>query len=118
MVLAAVDLIKANGRRYWGDTSATPDRPGANIRGARAASPRRRCSTARERSPYDVALRTLLGLIAGVGVAFALHYLDDRRPTTDDRRLTIDDSAALCIIWSYSLFSVLEGRRICNSRTI
>ena len=34
-----------------------------------------------------LALRALLGLIAGVGIAFALHYLDHRRPTTDDRRM-------------------------------
>jgi hypothetical protein len=33
----------------------------------------------------DVALRTLLGLAAAIGVVFALYYLGEGRPTTDER---------------------------------
>ena len=84
IVQAAVDMIKANGRRYWGDTSATPASPGANIAVLRLPTEAALLNGPRTIA-IDVALRTLLGLIAGVGVAFALHYLDDRRPTTDDR---------------------------------
>jgi capsular polysaccharide biosynthesis protein len=82
IVQAAVDLVRANGLRYWGDQSATPERPGVNVavldlpaaaallNGPRAVA-------------LEVALRALLGLIAGVGVAFALHYLDKGRPVDD-----------------------------------
>jgi capsular polysaccharide biosynthesis protein len=83
IVQAAVDLVRTNGLRYWGDTSVIPERPGVNVavldlpgeavllNGPRAIA-------------LEVALRALLSLLAGVGAAFALHYLDDRRPTTDD----------------------------------
>jgi capsular polysaccharide biosynthesis protein len=84
IVQAAVDLIKTNGRRYWGDSNATPEHPSAAVavldlpdaaallNGPRAIA-------------LNVALRALLGLIAGIAAAFALHYLGDRRPMNDER---------------------------------
>ncbi len=85
IVQAAVDLIKTNGQRYWGDTSATSERPGVNIAVLELPAEAARLNGLRTIA-IDVALRTLLGLIVGVGVAFALHYLDHRPPTTDHRR--------------------------------
>ncbi|HEY3229073.1 MAG TPA: hypothetical protein VGJ87_07620, partial [Roseiflexaceae bacterium] len=35
----------------------------------------------------EVALRALLGLLAGVGAAFALYYLDEGRMTEEQRRI-------------------------------
>jgi capsular polysaccharide biosynthesis protein len=88
IVQAAVDLIRANGLRYWGDPSATPERPGINVAvqdlpaaGAQINGPRA--------VALDIALRALLGLLAGVGMAFALHYLAEGRAAAmmiEDRR--------------------------------
>ncbi len=80
---AAVMLIKTNGLRYWGETQATPASPGLNVavlelpvQAARLDGPRT--------IAIDIALRALLGLAAGVGIAFALHYLE-ARPAADHR---------------------------------
>ena len=89
IVQAAVDLIRANGLRYWGD--ARPADAGAGINVAVLELP---AEAARINGPraiaIDVALRALLGLIVGIGVAFALHYLDEGR-RTKDQRLASDD---------------------------
>jgi tyrosine-protein kinase len=87
IVQAAVDLIKTNGLRYWGDANATPARPGADVVVLDLPDAAARINGQRAIA-LDAALRALIGLIAGIGAAFALHYLDDRRPTTDDRRPT------------------------------
>jgi capsular polysaccharide biosynthesis protein len=91
IVQAAVDLVRANGLRYWGDLNATPERPGISV--AVLDLPAEAALLNGPRSiAFEVALRALLGLIAGVGAAFALHYLGEgrsahgRRLTTDDRR--------------------------------
>jgi capsular polysaccharide biosynthesis protein len=80
---AAVAAIKANGLRYWGDPRATPEHPGLNVgvldppaQASRVNGPRAIAS--------EAALRALLGLIAGVGLAFGLHYLDEGRRTNDE----------------------------------
>lgn len=85
---AMVALLKANGLRYWGDPRATADAPGLNVgvldlpdqaallNGARAIT-------------IDVALRTLLALIAAIGVAFALHYLGERSSGEALERLSV-----------------------------
>jgi capsular polysaccharide biosynthesis protein len=99
IVQVAVDLVRSNGLRYWGDPHATPERPGVNVAlldlPAEAA-----LLNGAQAIALDVALRALLGLVAGVGAAFALHYLDqgraadNRQPTTDDRppmNLKIED---------------------------
>jgi capsular polysaccharide biosynthesis protein len=83
---AAVSLIKTNGLRYWGDPNATPEHPGANVAvldlpaGAALLNGPRAIA-------QEVALRALLGLLAGVGAAFALYYLDEGRTTDDQRRI-------------------------------
>jgi capsular polysaccharide biosynthesis protein len=93
IVQAAVDMVRANGLRYWGDLSATPDRPGVNV--AVLDLPTEAALLNGPRAiALEVALRALLGLIAGVGAAFALHYLGEGR-TTDNRRpmnVKIEDS--------------------------
>lgn len=78
IVQAAIDLVGRNGLQYWGDRGATAARPGLNVavldppeQAARLNGPR---SIA-----LDVGLRTLLGLVAAVGAAFALHYLAPRQ---------------------------------------
>ena len=87
IVQAAVDLIKTNGRRYWGDSNATPEHPGAAVAVLDLPDAAALLNGPRTIA-LDAALRALLGLIAGIAAAFALHYLDDRRPTSDDRRPT------------------------------
>jgi hypothetical protein len=83
---AAVVLIKTNGLRYWGDPNATPEHPGANIAvldlpaGAALLNGPRAIA-------QEVALRALLGLLAGMGAVFALYYLDEGRTTDDQRRI-------------------------------
>jgi hypothetical protein len=73
-VRAAADLLAANGLRYWGDRRATAARPGLDV--APLALP---AAATRANGPQaialTVALRALLGLAAGVGLAFALHAL-------------------------------------------
>jgi hypothetical protein len=91
IVRTAVDLVRINGLRYWGDPSATPERPGVNVAVLDLPSEAALLNGPRAIA-LEVTLRALLGLVAGVGAAFALDYLnegratDDRRPTTDDRR--------------------------------
>src|SRR5689334_285102 len=79
----AVDLIKTNGLRYWGDARANPEHPGVNV--AVLDLPKAAARINRPQAiALEVGLRTLLGLIAGVGAAFALHYLDEGRTTKDE----------------------------------
>lgn len=69
----SVLAIREGGLKYWGRTTAgglevsVLDPPGAAgaIGGLRGAL-------------RDLLLRTVLGFVAGVGLAFLLHYLDDR----------------------------------------
>jgi capsular polysaccharide biosynthesis protein len=71
---AAVALVQANGLRYWGDTRATPERPGINIAVLDLPATATRLNGPRAIA-MDVGLRALLGLMVGVAAAFALHYL-------------------------------------------
>jgi capsular polysaccharide biosynthesis protein len=74
IVRAAVELIQANGLRYWGDTHATAAQPGMNVAVLELPT-----TAALLNGPaaiaLEVALRALLGLLAGAMAAFALHYL-------------------------------------------
>jgi Chain length determinant protein len=96
IVQAAVDLVRANGLRYWGDLNATPERPGISVAVLDLPAEAMLLNGSRAIAS-EVALRALLGLIAGMGAAFTHYYLgegrsaDDRRPMTDDRRPTTDD---------------------------
>ncbi len=73
----AVSLIQVNGLRYWGAAQTAPAAPGLNVAvldpPTQAVALNSPALIARE-----VALRGLLGLFAGIGLAFALHYFDDR----------------------------------------
>jgi capsular polysaccharide biosynthesis protein len=82
---AAAALIKTNGLRYWGDQSATPNDPGINVAVLELPSQAALLNGPRAIA-LEVALRALVGLIAGVGAAFAMHYLG-YRPSTNDQRL-------------------------------
>jgi capsular polysaccharide biosynthesis protein len=86
IVQAAVDLVRTNGLRYWGDLSATPERPGISVAVLDLPTAAAQLNGPRAIA-LEVALRALLGLIVGVGAAFALHYLDQRL-TTNDQRLS------------------------------
>lgn len=69
----AVSLIKTNGLRYWG-AAVTPENPGLNVAvldPTTAAGPLNNTA----QLVRQAALRGLVGLLAGVGLAFALHYL-------------------------------------------
>lgn len=78
IVQAAVALIETNGRRYWGERDVTPERPGVNVAVLEAPT-----AAVLQNGPralaFEVGLRTLLGLLAGIGLAFALHYLNQGR---------------------------------------
>lgn len=80
---AAIDLLRANGLRYWGDTTVTPDRPGINVEVLDLPASATRLNGPRAIA-IEVALRSLVGLIASVGLAFVLHYLDGK--TLNSRR--------------------------------
>jgi hypothetical protein len=87
----AVELIRRNGLRYWGDPAATPDRPGLNVAVLAPPEQAGRVNGARA-IVADVGLRALLAAVAAAGVAFLMHYLKNDRPVTiDERRETIDD---------------------------
>jgi hypothetical protein len=75
-----VALLKANGLRYWGDPRATPASPGLNV-GVLDLPDQAALLNGPRAIAGDLTLRALLGLLAAVGLAFALHYLDaGRRP--------------------------------------
>jgi hypothetical protein len=77
IAVAAIELVRRNGLRYWGDPNATPDRPGLNVAVLDPPAPAAHLNGARAIA-LEVGLRALLGLIAATGAVFALHYLDKR----------------------------------------
>ena len=78
---AAVAALRANGLAYWGRNDAT-SKPGVNVAviDEPAAAPDRSL----RRIASDALLRAALGLAAGVGLAFLLHYLDTRLRSPGD----------------------------------
>jgi capsular polysaccharide biosynthesis protein len=74
---AMVALLKANGLRYWGDQGAMPGAPGLNV-GVLDLPEQAALLNGPRAIAIDVALRALLALIAAVGLAFGLHYLERR----------------------------------------
>lgn len=80
---AMVALLKSNGLRYWGDSRATPGASGLNV-GVLDLPDQAVLLNGPRAIAIDIALRALLALIAGVGLAFGLHYLHERR--FSDRR--------------------------------
>jgi len=81
---ATIDLVRRNGLRYWGDPSATPERPGLDVAVLDPPGTPARLNGPRAMA-QEVALRALLGLIAAAGAAFVLHYLSEHRALTADR---------------------------------
>src|SRR5262249_46069961 len=80
---AAVAMIQANGLRYWGEPRATLSQPGLNVAVLSLPDQAELLNGPRALA-QEVLLRALLGLILGVGIAFALHYFyDGRLPATD-----------------------------------
>lgn len=61
-------LLRTNGLRYWGDTTITPAQPGLNIAVLDPATPPTRVNGPRALAS-QLALRTLLGLAAAIGLA-------------------------------------------------
>jgi len=72
---AMVALLKANGLRYWGDPRAVPGMPGLNV-GVLDLPDQAMLLNGPRAIAIGLALRALLALIAAVGLAFGLHYLD------------------------------------------
>jgi hypothetical protein len=75
---ATVALLKANGLRYWGDPRATPGSPGLNV-GVLDLPERAALLNGPRAIATEVGLRALLALLAAIGVAFGLHYLEEGR---------------------------------------
>lgn len=61
-------LLRADGLRYWGDTTITPAQPGLNIALLDPSTPPIRVNGPRALAS-QLALRTLLGLAAAIGLA-------------------------------------------------
>jgi capsular polysaccharide biosynthesis protein len=86
IVQTAVELIRTNGLRYWNEPRATPERPGLNVASLDAAPP----VAARLDGPrtvvIEVALRTIIGAVAGVGLALLLRFLAEGWRIAVERR--------------------------------
>lgn len=76
LVYAAVETLRQNGLKYWGrtDLSNGSGLDVSTLTLPQSATPQRSL----RRIALDTAVRTALGLAAGVGLAFLLHYLDTR----------------------------------------
>jgi hypothetical protein len=83
---AAVAMIQANGLRYWGEPRATAAQPGLNVAVLSLPDVANLLNGPRAFA-QELGLRALLGLMAGVGVAFALHYFYDGLAATGDQAL-------------------------------
>ncbi|MBC8077206.1 MAG: hypothetical protein H7Y32_14105 [Chloroflexales bacterium] len=72
---AAIETLGANGLKYWG-RDAVGSESGINV--AVIDAPVAASGRELRQIASEVALRTVLGLAAGLGLAFLLHYLDTR----------------------------------------
>ena len=75
---ALVALLKANGLRYWGDPRAVLGVAGLNV-GVLDLPDQAALLNGPRAIAIDVALRALLALLAAVGLALGLHYLENAR---------------------------------------
>lgn len=90
LLQTTIDLLRTNGLRYWGARTA-PQESGITM--ALLESPTATQLNGARAIALSVGLRALVGLGAGVGLVFLLHYLDGlrsagrmARPTTTERR--------------------------------
>ncbi|NJP04290.1 MAG: hypothetical protein HC837_00995 [Chloroflexaceae bacterium] len=75
ILIGVVESLRANGLRYWDrDITGAPGMRISVIDPASQGAPIRNT----RQSVINVAVRTMLALIAALGLAFLLHYLDDR----------------------------------------
>jgi capsular polysaccharide biosynthesis protein len=81
---AAVAMIQANGLRYWGEPRATVSQPGLNVAVLSLPDQAELLNGPRALA-QEVLLRALLGLAAGIGIAFALHYFHQGQLSTSDQ---------------------------------
>src|SRR5262245_46258433 len=81
---AAVAMIQANGLRYWGEPRTTVSQPGLDVAVLSLPDEAELLNGPRAIA-QEMALRALLGLIVGAGIAFALHYFYDSRLATNDQ---------------------------------
>jgi capsular polysaccharide biosynthesis protein len=75
LALAAIETLRVNGLKYWGRSDASGE---SGIELAVIDAPVAASDRSLRQLATDVALRAGLGLAAGVGLAFLLHYLDTR----------------------------------------
>jgi len=75
---AAIDLLQRNGLRYWGETRVNAEQPGINVGVLDPPAPAMPLDTPRT-IVREVVLRTFVGLLAGIGLAFARFYIDGQR---------------------------------------
>ncbi len=81
---AAIDLLQRNGLRYWGETRVNAKQPGINVGVLDPPAPAAPVDTPRTIA-REVALRAFVGLLAGVGLAFARFYIDGQRTIANER---------------------------------
>jgi capsular polysaccharide biosynthesis protein len=81
LALAAIETLRANGLKYWGRADAA-EAPGVDV--AVIDAPVAASDRSLRQIAANVALRAALGLAAGVGLAFLLHYLDTRLRSPHD----------------------------------
>jgi capsular polysaccharide biosynthesis protein len=80
----AIDLLQRNGLRYWGETRVNAKQPGINVGVLDPPAPATLVDTPRTMA-REVALRTLVGLLAGMGLAFVRFYVDSQRALAKQR---------------------------------
>lgn len=74
---AAIALLQRQGLRYWGETRVNDEQPGINVGVLDPPPPPVRLNGP-SAIAREVALRTLVGLLAGIGLAFLRYAYDER----------------------------------------
>lgn len=79
---ATVTVLQANGLRYWGDPTWTPEHPGVNIGPLDPPSAPVAIPTLRQVA-LDAALRAFAGLLVALGLAYGFEYLGKQKMTSE-----------------------------------
>ena len=80
----AIDLLQRNGLRYWGETRVNAEQPGINVGVLDPPAPATPVDTPRTIA-REIILRAVVGLLAGIGLAFTRYYIDGQRALATDR---------------------------------